>query len=120
MAHLELDSLGWLNKAATPFLGRPLRHSSPSFGPDRHAHTRTLLGRSWSVGSGPVRDATNQLRYALGVYSPVESQRCQSPWSVFQDGSNGSPQADARARRCRGTPWRVLQTTIKAAASPRA
>ncbi|KAL0744958.1 hypothetical protein Bca101_100903 [Brassica carinata] len=87
-------------------------------GPDRHAHTRTLLRKSRSVGCAPVRDPANQLPYALRVYSPVDSHTCQTPWSVFQAGSNGSPQADARARRCRGTPWRVLQTTIKAAASP--
>ncbi|KAL0745692.1 hypothetical protein Bca101_101810 [Brassica carinata] len=34
-------------------------------GPDRHAHTRTLLRRSRSVGSAPVMDPTNQLPYAL-------------------------------------------------------
>ncbi|KAL0745578.1 hypothetical protein Bca101_101924 [Brassica carinata] len=74
-------------------------------GPDRHAHTRTLLRRSRSVGSAPVRDPTNQLPYALRVYSPVDSHTCQTPWSVFQDGSNGEPtgrrpeHADAEARR---------------------
>ncbi|KAL0641991.1 hypothetical protein Bca4012_103425 [Brassica carinata] len=84
---------------------RPARHSSPSFGPDRHAHTRTLLVRSRSVGSAPVRDPTNQLPYALRVYSPADSHTCQTPWSVFQDGSNGEPtgrrpeHADAEARR---------------------
>ncbi|KAL0640954.1 hypothetical protein Bca4012_103274 [Brassica carinata] len=84
---------------------RPARHSSPSFGPDRHAHTRTLLRRSRSVGSAPVRDPTNQLPYALRVYSPADSHTCQTPWSVFQDGSNGEPtgrrpeHADAEARR---------------------
>ncbi|CAN7087979.1 unnamed protein product [Brassica rapa subsp. narinosa] len=90
-------------------------------GPDRHAHTRTLLRRSRSVGCAPVRDPANQLPCALRVYSPVDSHTCQTPWSVFQDGSNGEPtgrrpeNADARhAVR------RVLQTTIKAATSPRA
>ncbi|KAL0642139.1 hypothetical protein Bca4012_103273 [Brassica carinata] len=74
-------------------------------GPDRHAHTRTLLRRSRSVGSAPVRDPTNQLPYALRVYSPADSHTCQTPWSVFQDGSNGEPtgrrpeHADAEARR---------------------
>ncbi|KAL0745288.1 hypothetical protein Bca101_102217 [Brassica carinata] len=83
----------------------PLRHSSPSFGPDRHSHTRTQLRRSRSVGSAPVRDPTNQLPYALRVYSPDDSHTCQTPWSVFQDGSNGEPtgrrpeHADAEARR---------------------
>ncbi|KAI3663654.1 hypothetical protein L6452_45606 [Arctium lappa] len=31
-----------------------------------------------------------------GVYSPVDSHTCQTPWSVFQDGPNGVP-----AGRCR-------------------
>ncbi|CAN8223058.1 unnamed protein product [Cochlearia groenlandica] len=74
-------------------------------GPDRHAHTRTLLRRSRSVGGAPVRDPANQLPCALRVYSPVDSHTCQTPWSVFQDGSNGEPtgrrpeHADAEARR---------------------
>ncbi|CAN7092734.1 unnamed protein product, partial [Brassica rapa subsp. narinosa] len=74
-------------------------------GPDRHAHTRTLLKRSRSVGCAPVRDPANQLPCALRVYSPVDSHTCQTPWSVFQDGSNGEPigrrpeHADAEARR---------------------
>ncbi|WZY99361.1 hypothetical protein YC2023_071690 [Brassica napus] len=74
-------------------------------GPDRHAHTRTLLRRSRSVGCAPVRDPANQLPCALRVYSPVDSHTCQAPWSVFQDGSNGEPtgrrpeHADAEARR---------------------
>ncbi|CAN7092664.1 unnamed protein product, partial [Brassica rapa subsp. narinosa] len=74
-------------------------------GPDRHAHTRTFLRRSRSVGCAPVRDPANQLPCALWVYSPVDSHTCQIPWSVFQDGSNGEPtgrrpeHAYAKARR---------------------
>ncbi|CAN6803554.1 unnamed protein product [Brassica oleracea] len=34
-------------------------------GPDRHAHTRTLLRKSRSVGCAPARDPANQLPYAL-------------------------------------------------------
>ncbi|KAL0803471.1 hypothetical protein Bca101_095961 [Brassica carinata] len=74
-------------------------------GPDRHAHTRTLLRRSRSVGCAPVRDPANQLPYALRVYSPVDSHTCQTPWSVFQVGSYGEPigrrpkHADAEAHR---------------------
>ncbi|CAN7088144.1 unnamed protein product [Brassica rapa subsp. narinosa] len=74
-------------------------------GPNRHAHTRTLLRRSRSVGCAPVRDPANQLPCALRVYSPVDSHTCQTPWSVFQDGSNGEPtgrrpeHADAKACR---------------------
>ncbi|CAF2098265.1 unnamed protein product [Brassica rapa subsp. narinosa] len=36
-------------------------------GPDRHAHTRTLLRRSRSVGCAPVRDPANQLPCTLRV-----------------------------------------------------
>ncbi|CAN7135839.1 unnamed protein product [Brassica rapa subsp. narinosa] len=36
-------------------------------GPDRHAHTRTLLRRSRSVGCAPVRDPANQLPCAPGL-----------------------------------------------------
>ncbi|WZY70730.1 hypothetical protein YC2023_002970 [Brassica napus] len=115
-----LDSVGWLNKAATPsYLFKYRCGPPPEFpvasprsgivhhlsGPDRHAHTRTLLRRSRSVGCAPVRDPANQLPCALRVYSPVDSHTCQTPWSVFQDGSNGEPtgrcpeHADAKARR---------------------
>ncbi|CAN6907179.1 unnamed protein product [Brassica oleracea] len=106
-----LDSVGWLNKAATPsYLFKsfaPIPKSDERFarqyrcgpppvfplasprsgivhhllGPDRHAHTRTLLRRSRSVGCAPVRDPANQLPYALRVYSPVDSHTCQTPWS---------------------------------------
>ncbi|KAL0642121.1 LOW QUALITY PROTEIN: hypothetical protein Bca4012_103788 [Brassica carinata] len=57
------------------------------------------------VGRAPVRDPTNQLPYALRVYSPDDSNTFQTPCSVFQDGSNGEPtgrrpeHADAEARR---------------------
>ncbi|CAF2098461.1 unnamed protein product, partial [Brassica napus] len=76
-------------------------------GPDRHAHTLTLLRRSRSVGSAPVRDPANQLPCALRFYSPVDSHTCQTPWSVFQDGSNGEPtgaccRPQLRQRRLRG------------------
>ncbi|CAN7022590.1 unnamed protein product, partial [Brassica rapa subsp. trilocularis] len=40
-------------------------------GPDRHAHTRTLLRRSRSVGCAPVREPANQLPCALRDASPA-------------------------------------------------
>ncbi|KAL0640922.1 hypothetical protein Bca4012_103724 [Brassica carinata] len=86
-------------------LASPARHSSPSFGSRQACSHSTLLRRSRSVGCAPVRDPANQLPYALRVYSPVDSHTCQTPWSVFQDGSNGEPtgrrpeHADAEARR---------------------
>ncbi|KAL0640952.1 hypothetical protein Bca4012_103564 [Brassica carinata] len=74
---------------------RPARHSSPSFGPDRHAHTRTLLedqGRS--------------------VVHPLLGP-------CFKTGRMGSPQADALSTPMpRHAVRRVLQTTIKAATPP--
>ncbi|KAL2223737.1 UNVERIFIED_CONTAM: Protein TAR1, partial [Sesamum indicum] len=63
--------------------------------------------RSRSVGVAPLGgDRAGQLPYALRVCSPVDSHTCQTPWSVFQDGSNGEPAGQRRERRsCRGTPW---------------
>ncbi|CAN6989791.1 unnamed protein product, partial [Brassica rapa subsp. trilocularis] len=40
-------------------------------GPDRHAHTRTLLRKSRTVGCAPVRDPANQLPCALRDASPA-------------------------------------------------
>ncbi|KAL0745710.1 hypothetical protein Bca101_101779 [Brassica carinata] len=66
-------------------------------------------------------DPANQLPYALRVYSPVDSHTCQTPWSVFQGGSNGSPQAGATSTQMReARRGACCRTTIKAAASPRA
>ncbi|CAN7099905.1 unnamed protein product, partial [Brassica rapa subsp. narinosa] len=39
-------------------------------GPDKHAHTRTLLRRSRSVGCAPVRDPANQLPCTLRTAPP--------------------------------------------------
>ena len=80
--------------------------------------TRTLLRRSRSVGVAPLGgDRAGQLPCALRVYWPVDSHTCQTPWSVFQDGSNGEPagqrreHAVAEARR-----RRALSATIGATA----
>ncbi|WZY93686.1 hypothetical protein YC2023_066015 [Brassica napus] len=101
-----LDFVGWRNNAAIPsYLFKYCCGPPPEFplalprsgivhhllGPDRHAHTRTLLRRSRSVGYAPVRDPANQLPCALRVYSPFDSHTCKTPWSVLQDGSNGEP-----------------------------
>uniref|UniRef100_A0A6N2KVR7 Senescence-associated protein n=1 Tax=Salix viminalis TaxID=40686 RepID=A0A6N2KVR7_SALVM len=71
-------------------------------GPDRHALTRTLLRRSRSVGGATSRDPASQLPCALRVYSPVDSHTCQTPWSVFQDGTNGEPTGRCPERACAG------------------
>jgi hypothetical protein len=84
----------------------PLRHSSPSFG-SRQACSHSNPSQKIKVGRRctPRGDPASQLPYALRVYWPVDSHTCQTPWSVFQDGSNGEPtgrrpeHAGAEARR---------------------
>ncbi|CAN6974056.1 unnamed protein product [Brassica rapa subsp. trilocularis] len=96
MAHLEFSIL-WDGSTKQPPRPTYLKFEN------RHAHTRTLLRRSRSVSCAPVRDPANQLPCALWVYSPSDSHTCHTPWSVFQDGSNGEPtgrrpeHADAKA-----------------------
>lgn len=89
----------------------PLRHSSPSFG-SRQVCSHSNPSHKIKVGRRctPQGDPANQLPCALRVYAPVDSHTCQTPWSVFQDGSNGEPagqhreRADAEARRRRALP----------------
>ncbi|KAG9438683.1 hypothetical protein H6P81_021372 [Aristolochia fimbriata] len=66
--------------------GRPLRHSSPSFGSRQ-------VGRRCS----PLEDPANQLPSLppYGFGRPLASHTCQTPWSVFQGGSNGEPAGPA-------------------------
>ncbi|CAN7022701.1 unnamed protein product [Brassica rapa subsp. trilocularis] len=90
-------------------------------GPDRHAHTRTLLRRSRSVGCAPVRDPANHLPCALRFTHPLTRTHVRLLGPCFKTGRMGSPQADAlRTQMPRHAVRRVLQTTIKAATSPRA
>uniref|UniRef100_A0A6N2MTU4 Senescence-associated protein n=1 Tax=Salix viminalis TaxID=40686 RepID=A0A6N2MTU4_SALVM len=53
-------------------------------GPDRHALTRTLLRRSRSVGGATLEGIP------------------PTPWSVFQDGTNGEPTGRCPERACAG------------------
>ncbi|KAL2245938.1 UNVERIFIED_CONTAM: Protein TAR1, partial [Sesamum indicum] len=78
-------------------------------GPDR---------RSRSVGVAPLGgDRAGQLPYALRVCSPVDSHTCQTPWSVFQDGSNGEPAGQRRERAvAEARRGRALSATIGATA----
>ncbi|KAF3622469.1 hypothetical protein FXO38_31266 [Capsicum annuum] len=39
----------------------------------------------------PQKDPTNQIPYALWVYSTIYPYTSQTPWSMFQDGFNGEP-----------------------------
>ena len=97
----------------------PLRHSSPSFG-SRQVCSHSNPSQKIKVGRRctPQGDPTNQLPYALRVYSPVDSHTCQTPWSVFQDGSNGEPtgqrpeRADAEARQRRALPSTIGETAF--------
>ncbi|KAL0640916.1 hypothetical protein Bca4012_103821 [Brassica carinata] len=151
MAHLELDSVGWLNKAATPsYLFKsfaPIPKSDERFarqyrcgpppefplasprsgivhhlsGPDRHAHTRTLLRRSRSVGSAPVGILPISFLTPYGFTHPLTRTHVRLLGPCFKTGRMGSPQADALSTQMpRHAVRRVLQTTIKAATSPRA
>ncbi|KAK4373354.1 hypothetical protein RND71_008738 [Anisodus tanguticus] len=101
---LHVSIAAGLHRVSSGFA--PLRHSSPSFG-SRQVCSHSNPSQKIKVGRRctPRGDPTNQLPYALRVYSPVDSHTCQTPWSVFQDGSNGEPtgqrpeRADAEARR---------------------
>ncbi|CAN7099945.1 unnamed protein product [Brassica rapa subsp. narinosa] len=70
-----------------------------------HPASAVLLTKNGPLGALDSVGWLNQLPCALWVYSPVDSHTCQTPWSVFQDGSNGEPtgrrpeHADAEARR---------------------
>uniref|UniRef100_A0A6N2NIM9 Senescence-associated protein n=1 Tax=Salix viminalis TaxID=40686 RepID=A0A6N2NIM9_SALVM len=81
----------------------PLRHSSPSFG-SRQACSHSNPSQKIKVGRrcNPRGDPASQLPCALRVYSPVDSHTCQTPWSVFQDGTNGEPTGDARSAHVPG------------------
>lgn len=100
----------------------PLRHSSPSFG-SRQVCSHSNPSQKIKVGRRctPQGDHVNQLPCALRVYAPVDSHTCQTPWSVFQDGSNGEPagqhreRADAEARQ-----WRALPHHDRGDGIPRA
>ncbi|CAI9117198.1 OLC1v1018544C1, partial [Oldenlandia corymbosa var. corymbosa] len=52
------------------------------------------VGRRCTPRGGSRQSASLRLR----VYSPVDSHTCQTPWSVFQDGSNGEPTGQHRER----------------------
>jgi len=78
----------------------PLRHSSPSFG-SRQACSNSNPSQKIGVGQrcGPRGPPARQLPCASRVSEPVDSHACQTPWSVFQDGSDGEP-----AGRCGAAP----------------
>ncbi|KAG2242062.1 hypothetical protein Bca52824_096094 [Brassica carinata] len=88
MAHLSFDSVGWLNKAATPpYLFKiamastrvslaSARHSSPSSVPTACSHSTLLEDQGRSVvhppGILPISFLT-----PLRVYSPADSHTCR-------------------------------------------
>ena len=73
-------------------------HSSPSFG-SRHARSSSLQPARWRLEGPAVRSRGGgrsrlgideqllRFRCALGFTSPSDSRACQTPRSVFQDGS---------------------------------
>ncbi|PHT27156.1 hypothetical protein CQW23_33243 [Capsicum baccatum] len=100
----------WCHGACVPIcLGAMVpvcSHSNPS--------QKIKVGRRCT----PRWDPTNQLYCALRVYSPVDSHTCQTPWSVFEYGSNGEPtgqrpeRADAEARQRRALPATIEETAF--------
>ncbi|PHT25589.1 Regulator of rDNA transcription protein 15 [Capsicum baccatum] len=93
-------------RALGPKRGAVCSHSNPS--------QKIKVGRRCT----PRGDPTNQLRCALRVYSPVDSHTCQTPWSVFEDGSNGEPtgqrpeRTDVEARQRRALPATIEETAF--------
>ncbi|PHT26010.1 hypothetical protein CQW23_34370 [Capsicum baccatum] len=94
-------------------------HSSPSFG-SRQVCSHSNPSQKIKVGRRctPRGDPTNQLHCALRVYLSVDSHTCQTPWSVFEDGSNGEDtgqrpeRADAEARQRRALPATIDETAF--------
>ncbi|PHT25997.1 Protein TAR1 [Capsicum baccatum] len=97
----------------------PLRHTSPSFGSRQvcsHSNpSQKIKVDQWCTPRG---DPINQLPCALRVYSSVDSHTCQTPWSLFQDGSNGEPtgqrpkRTDVEERRRRALPYTIEETAF--------
>ncbi|KAL2246477.1 UNVERIFIED_CONTAM: hypothetical protein Sindi_2915900 [Sesamum indicum] len=128
-----LDSLARLNGAAAPsYLFKYRCGPPPEFplasprsgivhhlsGPDRYAHSNPFSeDQGRSAVATPRGDRAGQLPYALRVCSPVDSHTCQTPWSVFQDGSNGEPAGQRRERAvAEARRGRALSATIGATA----
>ncbi|PHT26659.1 hypothetical protein CQW23_33727 [Capsicum baccatum] len=90
------------------FLTLPLTVTSRSRQVCSHSNPSKKIKVGWRCT--PRGDPTNQLRCALWVYSPVDSHTCQTPWSVFEEGSNGEPtghrleRADVEERQSRALP----------------
>ncbi|XP_012832759.1 PREDICTED: uncharacterized protein LOC105976415 [Erythranthe guttata] len=77
--------------------------------------TSVSLRASTRVSSGfaPLRHSSP----SFGSRQPVDSHTCQTPWSVFQDGSNGEPAGQHRERAvAEARRGRALSATIGATA----
>ncbi|KAI3486072.1 hypothetical protein L1887_50412 [Cichorium endivia] len=103
---------------ASPRSGIVHHHS----GPDRHcSHSNPSQKYQGRSAVHPARGIPPISFLApCGLYSPVDSHTCQTPWSVFQDGPNGVPTGRCREHAGISPRRRVLPTTIDATASPRA
>ena len=90
------------------------RHSSPSFGSRQVCSTQTLHSRSRSVGVGAPFTFI-----AHAGLPPGYSHTCQTPWSVFLDGSEvpippaGTPSAALRRAHRSPTQRHVPRTTAR-------
>ncbi|KZV36663.1 hypothetical protein F511_40284 [Dorcoceras hygrometricum] len=98
-----LDSMAWLNGASTPsYLFKsfaPIPKSDEQFARQYRCGPPPEFPLA-SPRSGIVHHLSGPDRYAHSNPSqkikPVDSHTCQTPWSVFQDGSNGEPTGQHR------------------------
>ncbi|KAK6160553.1 hypothetical protein DH2020_003934 [Rehmannia glutinosa] len=71
--------------------------------------TRTLLGRSRSVGVAPLGDRARSASFApYGFTSPLTRTHVETPWSVFSRRVEWEPRGQQGARALRSTPKRAL------------
>ncbi|PHT24884.1 Protein TAR1 [Capsicum baccatum] len=103
-----------------PGVGRALKRH-PFSGLVDSAGMLTLEPFSEDQGRSAVHPSGGYHQLAslrLRVYPPINSHTCQTPWSVFQDGSNGEPtgqrpeRADAEARRRSALPTTIEETAF--------
>ncbi|PHT28725.1 Protein TAR1 [Capsicum baccatum] len=109
MAHLEL---------LIPWRGSTKQSRRPTYLKFVCSHSNPFQKIKVDRRCTPQGDPTNQLSCALRVYSVVDSHTCQTPWSVFQDGSNGEPtgqhleRSDAEPRPRYALPAAIEETAF--------
>ncbi|KZV18006.1 hypothetical protein F511_39578 [Dorcoceras hygrometricum] len=78
---------GALTLSGAPFQGTWARSAAEDASPDYNSNDVVARFSSWAI--------PGSLAVTKGIL-PVDSHTCQTPWSVFQDGSNGEPTGQHR------------------------